>query len=132
MWGSAAESVEWGVIHPSVSTPAAIGIEALMVGAIVVTMFIFLSSERTVRWTPLAAGLMVALATWKGAPHTGTGLNPARTLGPQVVATDFASVGVLGRGRAGGNGSCCFVETWPPDSTYREAVPRSVPPVGVP
>lgn len=100
LWGSAAESVEWGVIQPSVSTPAAIGIEALMVGAIVLTMLLFLSSERTVRWTPLAAGLMVALATWKGAPYTGTGLNPARTLGPQVVAPDFASWWVYWAGAA--------------------------------
>jgi aquaporin Z len=100
LWGSAAESVEWGVIRPSVSTPAAIGIEALMVGAIVLTMFLVLSSERTVRWTPLAAGLVVALATWKGAPHTGTGLNPARTLGPQVVAADFSSWWVYWAGAA--------------------------------
>jgi len=100
LWGSAAESVEWGVISPSVSTPAAIGIEALMVGAIVLTMLLCLSWERTVRWTPLAAGLMVALATWKGAQYTSTGLNPARTFGPQVVAADFASWWVYWAGTA--------------------------------
>jgi aquaporin Z len=42
----------------------------------------------------------VALATWKGAPYTGTGLNPARTLGPQVVAADFASWWVYWAGAA--------------------------------
>ncbi len=91
IWGSEAVSVEYGVIHPSVSTAAAIAIEALMVGAIVLTMFLFLSTAKTTRWTPVAAGLVVALATWKGAPYTGTGLNPARTLGPEIVAADFGS-----------------------------------------
>lgn len=89
VWGDAAESVEYGVIHPTSSVPKAIAIEALMVGAIVLTMFVFLSKVKTARWTPVAAGLMVALVTWKGAPYTGTGLNPARTIGPELVAGDF-------------------------------------------
>lgn len=90
VWGESATAVEYGVIHPSSSTPKAIAIEALMVAAIVLTMFLFLSAVKTTRWTPVAAGLMVALVTWKGTPYTGTGLNPARTLGPEVVAGDFA------------------------------------------
>jgi len=39
-----------------------------------------------VRWTPLAAGLVVAVATWWDGPITSTGLNPARTLGPSIVS----------------------------------------------
>ena len=100
LWGDSAKSVEYGVIHPTSSTAGAIAIEALMVGAIVLTMFAFLSSAKTARWTPVAAGLVVALATWKGAPYTGTGLNPARTLGPEVVAADFGSWWVYFMGTA--------------------------------
>jgi aquaporin Z len=100
LWGDSATSVEYGVIHPTSSTAAAVAIEALMVGAIVLTMFVFLSSAKTTRWTPVAAGLVVALATWKGAPYTGTGLNPARTLGPEIVAADFGSWWVYFTGTA--------------------------------
>ena len=90
IWGDEATSVEYGVIHPSTSTTKAVAIEALMVSAIVLTMFVFLSKVKTTKWTPIAAGLMVALVTWKGAPYTGTGLNPARTIGPELVAGDFS------------------------------------------
>lgn len=90
IWGDAAKSVSYGQIAPPTTWPKAIAIEALMVAAIVLVMFLFLSSTKTVKWTPVAAGLVVALDTWKGTPYTNTGLNPARTLGPEVVAGDFS------------------------------------------
>jgi aquaporin Z len=90
-WGEAARKLEYGAIHPAVSTPKAIAIEAGMVGAIILAMFLCLSSTKTARWTPLAAGLVVALNTWKGAEYTSTGLNPARILGPDVVAGTYTS-----------------------------------------
>ena len=90
VWGDAASSVNYGQIAPVVSAPKAIAIEALMVAAIVLTMFLFLSWEKTTKWTPWAAGLVVALDTWKGTQYTNTGLNPARTLGPEVVSGDFS------------------------------------------
>ena len=89
IWGDAAISVDYGAIAPIVSWQKAIAIEALMVAAILFTVFLFLSWEKTTKWTPVAAGLVVALDTWKGTPYTNTGLNPARTLGPGVVAGDF-------------------------------------------
>jgi aquaporin Z len=57
-----------------------------MVGLLIVAMFLCLSQPALVRWTPLAAGLVVAVATWWGGPITSTGLNPARTLGPSIVS----------------------------------------------
>jgi aquaporin Z len=87
--GSDAASVGYGVLRPDVSTPAAAGIEAGMTAALVLTMFAFLSSASLARWTPVAAGAVVALAIWKGAPATGTGINPARALGPNVLAGEF-------------------------------------------
>ena len=99
LWSDAA-SVEYGVIHPAVSAPKAIALEALMTGGILLAMFLFLSWEKTTRWTPVAAGLVVALDTWKGAPYTGTALNPARVLGPDVVAGDYGDIGIYFLGTA--------------------------------
>ena len=86
VWGEAAATVDYGAISPAVSPGVAVLIEGLMVGLIVCAMFAFLSTSSLVRWTPVAAGTMVALNTWLGAPLTSTGLNPARTLGPNLVS----------------------------------------------
>src|SRR5207247_1016003 len=47
------------------------------------------SSTSTARWTPLAVGVVVALAIRLGGRATGTGINPARSLGTNIVAGDF-------------------------------------------
>jgi aquaporin Z len=52
-------------------------------------MFLSLSAHALVRWTPVVAGSVVALSTWLGATYTNTGLNPARTLGPNLVAAQW-------------------------------------------
>ncbi len=44
------------------------------------------SSTRTARWTPLLLWPVIAALVWQGAPYTGTGLNPARSLGPALLA----------------------------------------------
>jgi aquaporin Z len=85
VWDEAA-GVQYGAISPEVSPGAAVAIEALMVGLLLAAMFVFLSEPALVRWTAVIAGLVVALDTWLGAPFTNTGLNPARTLGPNVVS----------------------------------------------
>lgn len=91
VWGDAADGVHDGAISPAVAPGAAVLIEALMVGVLLAAMFLFLSETRLARWTPVAAGVVVALATWLGARLTGTGLNPARTLGPNLVSGDWSS-----------------------------------------
>jgi aquaporin Z len=90
VWTDTAAGVDYGAISPAVSPGTAVLIEALMVGLVVGAMFLFLSEVRLTRWTPVAAGVMVALATWLGARRTGTGLNPARTLGPNLVSGDWS------------------------------------------
>jgi aquaporin Z len=85
-WGQTAGGIEYGAISPAVTPGVAVLVEGLMVGLIVGTMFVFLSAGSLARWTPVAAGTVVALNTWLGSPFTSTGLNPARTLGPNLVS----------------------------------------------
>jgi aquaporin Z len=68
-------------------------IEAGMTATLVLTIFAFVSSRRTARWTPVAVWLLVAGFVWQVAPLT-TSLNPARTLGPPAVSGNFSVIWV--------------------------------------
>ncbi|HUZ89900.1 MAG TPA: aquaporin [Candidatus Acidoferrales bacterium] len=71
---------------PSITPPIAALIEAGMTSALVLTILVFVSDMRTARWTPLAAWAVITLLVWQGAPLTGTSLNPARSVGPALIA----------------------------------------------
>ncbi len=88
LWGERAASVGDGVTAPGRGLTAleAAGVEALMTAILVFTVFLFVSSAHTARWTPLAVWLVVAVLVWQGAPYTGTSLNPARSLGPALAS----------------------------------------------
>ncbi len=96
VWGSRAASVHYGrtMLATGLSPIAAVGIEAAMTAAMIGTIFLFTSHERTARWTPLAVWAVIAALVWKGAPWTGTSLNPARSFGPDLVAGHFADYSV--------------------------------------
>jgi aquaporin Z len=61
-------------------------VEALMTAILVLTILFMTSSPRTARWTPLVLWLLIATLVWRGATYTGTSLNPARSLGPALIA----------------------------------------------
>lgn len=88
LWGDIARSVKVGATAPGpgVSLPAATALEAGMTAVLVLTILLMTSSERTARWTPLVLWPVIALLVWQGAPYTGTSLNPARSLGPALLA----------------------------------------------
>lgn len=87
-WGPTARSLHLGATEPGrgLTGLQAAGVEAAMTAALVLTVLGMTSSARTARWTPLATWVVVALLVWQGAPYTGTSLNPARSLGPALLA----------------------------------------------
>jgi aquaporin Z len=90
LWGGVASSMMDGTTRPGlgISAVQAVAIEAVMTALLVLTIFAFLSGRTTMRWTPLAVWFAVTLLVWIGAPFTGTSLNPARSLGPALVARE--------------------------------------------
>jgi aquaporin Z len=85
LWRGVADSVDGGVTVPAVPLAAAFALEAGMTAVLLVVIFLFVSSARLARWTPLAIWPVIALLVWAGASSTGTSLNPARSAGPAVV-----------------------------------------------
>jgi aquaporin Z len=91
-WGHEAATVSGGETHPSVATPLALLLEAVMTAALMATILGFDSRERLMRWTPLAVVPVIALLVWQGGPLTGTSLNPARSAGPAIAFGDLTGL----------------------------------------
>ena len=93
VWRDTARALAYGRTAPApgVGDLAATGLETLMTLALVLTIFALVSSPRSARFTPLGTWVVVTLAVWRGAPDTGTSINPARSLGPDLVAWWFGS-----------------------------------------
>lgn len=87
MWGSYATSVYNGMTLPGVgySLWFVFFAEVFITFLLVLSIFIFVSNHRLMRWTPLMVWLLVATLVWQEAPISGTSLNPARSLGPALV-----------------------------------------------
>ena len=63
----------------------AVAIEAGLTMALLLVIFNMVSSPRTARWTPAVVTGVLSGLIWVGAPYTGASMNPARTLGPDLV-----------------------------------------------
>lgn len=98
LWGQTLTSapVNWARTAPGrgLSDLQAAGVEALMTGLLLATIFLMVSHVRTARWTPLAVWVVVAVEVWQGAPFTGTSLNTARTLAPDLLSGHFPALWV--------------------------------------
>lgn len=104
LWGGWATDVEVGVTKPAPGMlPAeAAAVELLITWSLLWVILFFVGRPKLHRWTGLAAGAWVAFLVFTEAPVTGTSLNPARSLGPAVVADDYRDLWVYFAGPLGG------------------------------
>ncbi len=87
VWGRYAASMNNGMTLPG--TGYSLGYvflaEVFMTFMLVLSIFIFVSNQRLMRWTPLMTWLLVATMVWLGAAISGTSVNPARSFGPALL-----------------------------------------------
>jgi aquaporin Z len=88
VWGQRAASVGFGRTVPGVDYPIwfVFLAEMCLTFLLVFSIFLFVSSHRLMRWTPLMVWLLVATMVWLEAPISGTSLNPARSFGPALLS----------------------------------------------
>jgi aquaporin Z len=100
--GAAAARIVWrpwidgtpvGVTMPGdVSDWVAFVAEVICTLGLTSLIFAFVDRPRLMRFTPIAASALVATLVFLEAPISGTSLNPARSLGPALVAGATASL----------------------------------------
>ena len=92
VWHHYVRSVEYGMTLPGPGYPLwlVFAAELLLTGLLVLMIFLFVSDQRLMRWTPLMNWILVAAMVWLEAPVSGTSLNPARSLGPALLAFNWS------------------------------------------
>lgn len=86
-WGDLATSVGVGATTPGASGPLVAFVAEVVMTFLLVTLVLrMVGDPRLARYTGVAAGVLVTFLVTVVAPISGTSLNPARSLGPAVVA----------------------------------------------
>jgi aquaporin Z len=90
-WGRMGESVRFGATHPGTGfgPGAALLGEVATTAALVLGLFLFVGHGRLRPLTPLLFPAFYAVMVYVEAPVSGTSTNPARSLGPAVVAATW-------------------------------------------
>ena len=91
LWGKIGSSVHYGATLPGsgYSVWQAILGEAGTTFCLVVGLFFFISHQRLRDFTPVLFPFLYAVMVFLEAPVSGTSTNPARSLGPAVMAWDW-------------------------------------------
>lgn len=90
-WGRMGASVDFGGTFPGhgyTVLQATLG-ELVTTLGLIAGLFIFLGHARLRRYTPLLFPFLYAVMVYLEAPVSGTSTNPARSLGPSLVAGDW-------------------------------------------
>jgi aquaporin Z len=90
VWGRLATQVDLGTTVPGHGGWVASLIAEVVITFLLMTLILrFVDDPRLMPFTPAAAGALVAFLVFLEAPVSGTSLNPARSLGPALVAGDY-------------------------------------------
>jgi len=110
-----------GATYPTgVSAGAALVVEAVVTFLLVLTIMSLATDERAdPSTTGLSIGLALGLGVLAAGPVTGGSLNPARTLGPMIVAADFTDWWVYIIGPIVGGMAAALLYQW----QFKRAVP---------
>lgn len=91
IWGAMGRSVAYGATTPGPAYGAgwAVAGEAVTTFALVFGLFFFLRHRVLKPFTPGLFPPLYAVMVWLEAPVSGTSTNPARSLGPSVISSDW-------------------------------------------
>lgn len=95
IWRSWAKGVSFGATVPGYGGAwAALAAEAASAFLLISLIVNFIDRPALMNFTPAAAGILLGLFVFAEAPVSGASLNPARTLGPDIVAGAYTGVWV--------------------------------------
>jgi aquaporin Z len=103
-WGPLTTGVQYAVTVPGegYTWAGALAAEIAITFLLVFTIFVCVNKPRIAPRTGLIAGALVALLVMIEAPVTGTSLNPARTLGPAILAPNYDALWIYFAGPIAG------------------------------
>ena len=77
-------------LHNEMNLIGGISFEIILTFFLMLTiLFVSKARENIAIFSGVAIGAMVAIASYIGGPYTGSSMNPARSIGPAFLATDF-------------------------------------------
>jgi aquaporin Z len=91
VWGRMGASIDFGGTFPGTGftvLQATLG-EVITTFGLIAGLFLFLGHSRLRSYTPLLFPFLYAVMVYLEAPVSGTSTNPARSIGPSLVASDW-------------------------------------------